>query len=171
MNTDFIPSILDIEASGFGSSSYPIEIGVVLNNGKRLCCLIRPHSSWTHWDKKAQKLHGIAPELLLQKGREIPQVCAEFNSLLSGLTVYSDAWSHDISWLNRLYEFSGMQCAFNLSPIEAIATEEQLLCWDEVKQELLARKGDVIRHRATNDAILVQQTFLKSAELASCQSR
>ena len=160
-----LPSILDIEASGFGSSSYPIEIGVVLGNGKRLCCLIRPHASWKHWDEKAEKLHGISRSLLLQSGKEIHEVCREFNSLLSGKTVYSDCWSHDIRWLRRLYEFSGLDCEFNLSPIESIVSEEQLLCWDEAKNEILADIGGRVRHRATNDAILIQRTFSKSAEL------
>lgn len=170
MDKDFIPSIMDIEASGFGSSSYPIEIGVVMNNGQRHCCLIRPHASWVHWDSDAEKLHGISPELLQQKGRKIHEVCWEFNELLAGKTVYSDAWSHDVTWLRRLYEYSGLACEFTLSPIESIASEAQLLCWDEVKNEILADIGDADRHRVTNDAILVQLTFCKSAALVNSQN-
>lgn len=166
---DFIPSIIDIEASGFGAASYPVEIGVVLDNGRRLCCLIRPHASWKHWDEDAEKLHGISHKLLLSKGKEIQEVCLAFNGMLAGKTVYSDGWSHDSRWLRRLYEFSGMQCEFTLSPIESIATEEQLQCWDEVKAEIIKQTANLVRHRATNDALLVQQTFQKSAELVANQ--
>ena len=44
------PLIIDVEASGFGSKSYPIEIGVALNDGQRFCTLILPAPNWTHWD-------------------------------------------------------------------------------------------------------------------------
>ena len=32
------PAVLDIEASGFGRGSYPIEVGFVLANGEALPC-------------------------------------------------------------------------------------------------------------------------------------
>ena len=35
-----LPTILDIEASGFGPGSYPIEIGFVTGAGKAWCSLI-----------------------------------------------------------------------------------------------------------------------------------
>ena len=34
------PDIIDIEASGFGPDSYPIEIGVALSSGEKYCSLI-----------------------------------------------------------------------------------------------------------------------------------
>lgn len=169
INKDFIPSILDIEASGFGSASYPVEIGVVTDTGRRLCCLIRPHATWQHWDESAEKLHGINHQLLVAKGKLAIEVCLAFNGMLAGKTVYSDGWSHDIRWLRRLYEAAAMECEFTLSPIESIASEEQLMCWDEVKADILARSKNITRHRATNDALLVQRVFQKSAELVANQ--
>ena len=53
------PSIMDIEASGFGRSSYPIEVGYVLGDGSSFCTLIRPLPSWTHWDASAESVHHI----------------------------------------------------------------------------------------------------------------
>ena len=41
------PPILDVEASGFGPGSYPIEIGYVLGDGTAYCTLISPAISWT----------------------------------------------------------------------------------------------------------------------------
>ena len=46
------PYIIDVEASGFGNGSYPIEVGVVLNNGEKFCTLIVPAANWTHWDEE-----------------------------------------------------------------------------------------------------------------------
>ena len=48
------PIVLDIEASGFGRDSYPIEIGYVLPDGGSYCTLVRPEANWTHWDPEAQ---------------------------------------------------------------------------------------------------------------------
>ena len=38
------PYIIDIEASSLSSNSYPIEIGLALENGERICFLIRPEN-------------------------------------------------------------------------------------------------------------------------------
>ena len=51
----FTPTIIDVEASGFGPYSYPIEIGVALDNGDKYCTLILPAPAWTHWDEEAEK--------------------------------------------------------------------------------------------------------------------
>lgn len=161
----FIPPILDIEASGFGSESYPIEIGVVTGEGDRLCCLIKPHREWQHWDESAQNLHGISREMLDTTGRDIRRICLEFNALLEGTTVYSDAWTHDSPWLRTLYEYGCVECKFVLSSIESIVTEEQLEYWDAVKQKIITRRGENYRHRATHDALLIQQTWLETSLL------
>ncbi|WDP84202.1 MAG: hypothetical protein HUN05_02695 [Desulfobacter sp.] len=58
------PYIVDVEASGFGSQSYPIEIGLALGPDTRYCSLIIPSPQWTHWDKAAEKTHAISRDLL-----------------------------------------------------------------------------------------------------------
>ena len=54
-----LPAILDMEASGFGRDSYPIEVGYVLPDGRTRCTLIRPAPHWVHWDPAAEQLHHI----------------------------------------------------------------------------------------------------------------
>ena len=49
------PLIIDVEASGFGGASYPIEIGVALDDGHKYCALILPEPEWTHWDAAAER--------------------------------------------------------------------------------------------------------------------
>ncbi|MDB5851379.1 MAG: hypothetical protein JWP29_5131, partial [Rhodoferax sp.] len=63
------PTVLDVEASGFGRHSYPIEVGYVLPDGKTYCTLIRPEPTWTHWDPEAEHLHHISRETVLAMGR------------------------------------------------------------------------------------------------------
>ena len=66
---DPLPTILDIEASGFGRGSYPIEIGFSDGQGGLFCSLIQPEADWLHWDDSAEALHGLSRELLLTHGR------------------------------------------------------------------------------------------------------
>ena len=37
-----VPNIIDVEASGFGPHSYPIEVGLALGDGSKFCSLILP---------------------------------------------------------------------------------------------------------------------------------
>jgi len=158
------PTIIDIEASGFGSHSYPIEIGVVKGNGDRYCALIAPQPEWIHWCARAQEVHGISRELIETRGREPYDICMELNHFLGATTTYSDAWTHDSPWLNRLFYAARVNRSFYLSTIEMIATEPQLLLWDETKKSL-EKRLDIQRHRASGDAYLIQQTYLETRRL------
>lgn len=164
MRRNGCPTIIDIEASGFGSRSYPIEIGVVKGNGDRYCALIRPQPDWDHWCIKAQAVHGVSRQKLESCGRCPREICIELNQFLGDATAYSDAWTHDSPWLNRLFFAARINPSFHLSPIELIASEAQLLAWDESKQRL-AKQLDIKRHRASGDAYLIQQTFLYTRNL------
>ena len=78
------PIIIDIEASGFGSMSYPIEVGIALDDDTKYCSLILPASDWEHWDSDAEKVHRIARDILETYGNPIQQVAAHLNRLLEG---------------------------------------------------------------------------------------
>ena len=68
------PAVLDVEASGFGRHSYPVEVGYVLPDGSTFCTLIRPEPEWTHWDPEAERLHHITRELALLRGKPVAEV-------------------------------------------------------------------------------------------------
>lgn len=159
-----LPNVIDIEASGFGADSYPIEIGVITSDGRRFCRLIKPLTSWVHWDDSAQELHGISRENLDKFGVEPVRACAQLNAFLQNTTAYSDGWSVDSSWINRLFDEAGISMSFHISPLELILSENQMNMWHKVKQGLIQR-DDVARHRASNDAKLVQTTFVKTQEI------
>lgn len=154
------PAILDIEASGFGLGSYPVEVGFVLADGESGCCLIRPEPDWQHWDPNAAAVHGITREQLARHGRSVNDVCDMLNSRLRGLTVYSDAWAHDYTWLNRLFEAAERTPAFRLDNLRALLDDSEAARWHEVKRRVAATAG-LQRHRASGDARLLQQTWLR----------
>jgi hypothetical protein len=115
-----LPCVIDIEASGFGRHSYPIEVGYVLSDGRAVCMLVRPGTAWTHWDAAAEKVHGITRQTLQTHGRSAPEVAARLNAELAGQTVYCDGWAHDYPWLAALFEEAGTQPAFKLESVHAL---------------------------------------------------
>ena len=160
-----IPIIIDLEASGFGSGSYPIEVGFVLPDGSSQCSLIQPADGWTHWDASAESVHGITQATLIEFGRPALEVATMLNRTLHGHVVYSDAWAHDYTWLSVLYEAAGLVPTFRLEHLLVLMNECSKTHWNDlrcnVEQEL-----DVRRHRASNDARVLQATWLRLQQVA-----
>lgn len=157
------PFIIDIEASGFGGGSYPIEIGVALDDGKKFCTLIMPAPGWTHWDADAESVHHIARKTLETCGKPVDQVARSLNQMLGGATLYSDGWVVDKPWLTTLFYMAGEPMQFEVSPLELILSEQQMEIWHETKEALL-KESQLERHRASNDAWLIQQTFKQTLD-------
>lgn len=153
------PIILDIEASGFGSGSYPIEIGVAMPDGSLHAWLIRPLKEWTHWQESAEDIHGIARDRLLNEGQNLRHVADELNMLLQGKIAYSDGWGVDQSWLAKLFHEAGVIQRFKLETIYALLTEPQLERWQQSREEVL-RETRMVPHRAGTDALIIQKTYL-----------
>lgn len=152
------PITIDVEASGFGRGSFPVEVGLVLPDGMRHCYLIAPARSWTHWDDEAEAVHGISRERLLSYGRPIPDVAWRLNALLGSKTVYSDAWSFDMSWLGKLFDAANLLQSFRIADISELMDAPQHGAWQAVKQQVIAELG-VKRHRASSDARILQETW------------
>jgi len=154
------PAILDVEASGFGRGSYPIEVGFVAPDGGLFCSLIKPLPEWQHWDESAQALHGITRELLIQHGRAAEWVAAEINQRLAGQTVYCDAWAHDYPWLARLFDVAGMVPRFKLADLRSLLNEAEAARWHEALGEV-REELQLQRHRASTDARVLQITLMR----------
>lgn len=155
------PIIIDIEASGFGGRSYPIEIGIALDDGGKFCSLILPAPDWDYWDPAAEKVHRIARDILETYGKPAREVAIALNELLCGKTLYTDAWVVDKPWLTTLFEQAGMAMAFSVSPLEMILTEPQMTHWHETKARVLDEVKQQ-RHRASFDAWVIQQTYQRT---------
>jgi hypothetical protein len=158
------PLVLDLEASGFGRDSYPIEVGYVLPDGASFCTLIRPEPGWAHWDASAQSVHGIARDTAIRHGRAAADVARLLNERLRGMTAYTDGWAHDYSWLAALFEVAGLRVAFRLENLRSLLHDQDASRWHEVKQQVAGEMG-VQRHRASADARLLQATVMRLRSL------
>jgi hypothetical protein len=153
-----LPCVLDIEASGFGRNSYPIEVGYVMPDGRSVCMLIRPIIEWTHWDAAAQAVHGITRDTLLAHGRDVRDVAVALNTDLRGMTVYCDGWAHDYAWLAGLFEAARVRAAFRLDSVSSLLDDAHLERLDQARQAALCELG-LQRHRASNDARALQRAL------------
>lgn len=154
------PAVIDIEASGFGRDSYPIEVGFVLGDGQSYCTLIRPAPGWTHWDPVAEKIHRIARQTVVQHGRDVAEVARELNDRLHGTCVYCDGWAHDYAWLNLLFDAAGFPPAFRLDNLRSLLTEREAAFWATLKQQVTTELR-MPRHRASADAKILQRTLMR----------
>jgi hypothetical protein len=153
-----LPPFIDIEASGFGRGSYPIEVGFVLEPSTTYCSLILPAPHWTHWDAAAEQVHHISRTVLQAHGRPATVVAQSLNAALQGQTVYSDGWAHDYSWLGILFDEAGLMPTFKLENLRKLLSEDEAARWDPCKQGVIAELGEP-RHRASTDARVLQQTL------------
>lgn len=164
MREDFRPYIIDVEASGFGFESYPIEVGVALEEGERFCSLIQPVDRWTHWSEEAEACHRIARACLFQHGKPATSVASMLNLVLQHKTVYTDGWVVDKPWMERLFNSVGMQMQFRVSPLEMILNEAQMEIWHATKSQVEIELN-AQRHRASSDALVIQTTYMRTRQL------
>jgi hypothetical protein len=161
MGHRLLPAIVDVEASGFGAGSYPIEVGFVLPDGSPHCKLIKPAPQWTHWDASAERLHNIPRRIIEHRGEDIRKVCIWLNEHLRGQTVYSDAWGNDMSWLALLFDEAEMPQLFVIDALTKLLSNEQMNAWAMTRQEVFDRIK-LQRHRASTDARVIQMTYFYS---------
>ena len=159
MQTPQIPIIIDVESSGFGRGSYPIEIGVALPDGSTHCYLIKPLKEWDHWSEESEQIHHISRDILRTRGREITDVADALNQLLAGETVYSDGWGMDNSWIARLFDSAQRIQKFRVAQLQGLFNEQQYDNWHQLHQQVID-EFNITRHRASSDALLIQKTFL-----------
>ena len=159
-----LPIIIDVEASGFGRAGYPIEIGLVLPDGTPHCYLISPARGWTAWDPRAEAVHGISRETLLQRGSPADEVARRLNALLGHKTVYSDAWGFDLSWIGKLYDVAGVAQSFRLASLYELLDERQFEAWEGLREQV-AGELTLRRHRASGDARILRETLIRAWRL------
>ncbi|MFW5824675.1 MAG: hypothetical protein ACOCVV_06890 [Marinobacter sp.] len=160
MNQLSTPAFIDFEASSLDLiASYPIEVGVCLPDGSLHSWLIRPHVLWHDWSDRAEEIHGITRQLLLDEGLDVRQVAAGLNELLSG-QVFCDAWTFDSFWLHRLYRAADMRPSFQLESVSLVLTPAQTQRWSAVRHQVIAELGLPV-HRAANDARILHTTWLQ----------
>lgn len=159
------PAIIDIEASGFGRGSYPIEVGIAFASGDVKSFLIKPADTWTHWSEEAEQIHGISRQRLFEEGQSPRAIALQLNELLKGMVLYSDAWGFDSSWVARLFDEAGLVQRFKVESINKLFNEAQMEHWNYIKEQVWLEHGNNYRHRAAQDVSVLQETFNRIAQL------
>ena len=141
--------IIDVEASGLGDNSYPIEIAWVnrLNRHQNDSFLVCPDPSWTFWDDYAeQSIHRIPRDSLLKDGVSVINACNRLNDALKGHRILSDAAQTDRFWIRKLFSCAGIQSEFSIGSIYELIPGDKA----DVFQRRL--KKESVPHRALEDA-------------------
>lgn len=147
---------LDLEASGLGPLSYPVEVAWKSTaDNQSDSFLINPEtaSDWNYWDDFAEEMHGICRTELVREGIAVSAACERMNQALKGKDVLSDAWEFDHFWLTRLFNEAGVQMAFRLQGLETVLAGEELV------QYHFICKTQLRRHRAMKDVEHILQAI------------
>jgi hypothetical protein len=90
----------------------------------------------------------------------VTDVAQRLNRRLSGQVVYSDAWSHDLSWLGKLFDVAGVPQLFRLESLRSLLSEAEAARWHPTKQQVI-ETTHLTRHRASSDARILQETLMR----------
>jgi hypothetical protein len=146
-------AFIDLEASGLGPRSWPIEVGWAFEDGSGGSLLISPAPEWPidAWDPAAERLHGITPKMLSDLGLTAGAACDRLAAALAGCDVYSDAPDWDGFWLMRLFEAAGRKPAIRLGEFSRLMP----VLSADARRALLAKADRLAprRHRAAEDAL------------------
>lgn len=152
-------AFIDVEASGLGPNSWPIEVGWTFDTGEPRSMLIKPCDKWsmTAWEKSAEKLHGISPTVLVTDGREPIEAALVLNAALGNAEVYSDAPDYDSYWLFRLYDAAGVRPNYRLHDLGDLLRP----IWPGEPADLVAEASKEAPHihRAADDARHLQEMY------------
>lgn len=139
---------MDLEASGLGPRSYPIEVAWKCGaTGECDSFLINPESAygWNDWDPIAAEIHNIPRDHLIKEGISVREACKRLNQFIGDRDVISDALEFDYFWIRRLFEAGMMKPTFKMKGIDHILEGEQLIMYR------LVASAQVRNHRAMDD--------------------
>ncbi|MEG0869223.1 MAG: hypothetical protein RSG77_19585 [Hafnia sp.] len=146
---------IDIESSGLGDGSYPIEVGVAMPDGN-FEMLIQPVEKWTYWNSKSQKVHGISRNDLKKHGRPAAEVAAKMNELFKGKVLWCDS-KFDVWWSTLLFDATGIEQEFQVKRMDKSLPQE---LWERLLVELPI--GEQVKHRALEDALDLKECWEKA---------
>ena len=113
-----LPRFIDFEASSLSGKSYPIEVAWSDQEGNIESWLINPEhypASWTDWDPRSERIHGLSRAYLAEHGKPPLMVAKRMNQQLQNQVLYSDAPEYDGVWLRRLFEAAGVNPEFRVA--------------------------------------------------------
>ena len=148
--------IIDIEASGLHSGSYPTEIAWIdpMNDDKVTSYLIQPTRRWLDrkWDYHAQAITGISQKMIVNDGMPLREVAKLVKEMISQSDyILSDAPEFDRDWTMELFE-----SAFMDYPVREFTEFHQFIRGEFGKTILL--DGESV-HRAGKDVERMASAF------------
>ncbi len=172
-------AFIDFEASSLSSSSYPIEVGWVFEDGTGESHLIRPEATWTDWDLVAEEVHGISRATLAADGIPAADVARRLLAAIGSCEIYSDADKADQYWLNVLLAAAGLlpvpvrevygAYAGAVRPLLAHVPASVASSMAQsflMQAEVEAEQAVPTRHRAEHDAKRLWWTWRRLGQLA-----
>lgn len=152
-------NLIDIEASGLGLDSYPVEIAILVDN-KMFSWLIAPEKSWQHWDTAAEGLHGISRQILISQGKAARFVADAINEVMVGANglLYSDAAEWDADWIRTLFGAVGAVPEFHILPVSDLLADAEFRHFQR-KHEEIASSAKYRRHRAEHDIRIIHEAL------------
>jgi hypothetical protein len=88
------------------------------------------------------------------------------NEILEGKTIYTDGWVVDKPWLTTLFHAAGVPMNFTVSSLEMILSPDQMAVWHDTKDQVI-EDMDLKRHRASYDAMIIQETYKRTLDQSS----
>jgi hypothetical protein len=160
LDDEFI--FLDIEASGVGSSSFPIEVAYASSTGDKNSYLIKSTDDWKNnglWCSNAEfSIHEISQDMLAQYGIDPVDVAHVLNNALCGRLVLCNDLDYDGVWLTQLFKAANVGVMFLLTDIRYLYEY-----WGESKTHNFKKSYAAISpsttHRALPDAQRFVDTF------------
>ena len=102
------------------------------------------------------RFHIMLPTSRLYKSLEMTMIDALI--VLAGMSLYCGTTQSSM-----FYECS-IEPKFSTSPLEMILSESQMAIWHDTKDKILAEM-DLKRHRASYDAYIIQQTWVRTRDV------
>lgn len=158
--------ILDLEASGLGRDSWPIEVGIAwveAGEVRSWSSLIRPEPDWDPdaWDPVSEEIHGV-PMSALQAAPPAWTVAEELLRRIAGRPVYSDAPDFDLKWVRRLLDASPAEAGIRVLDFDMAVTAVCGAVGADWAYERLERSRTP--HRAGPDAARMMGAILYGLE-------
>ncbi|MEO1252396.1 MAG: hypothetical protein AAFW81_08630 [Pseudomonadota bacterium] len=152
-------AFIDLEASGLGPASWPIEVGWCFVEGAPSTFLIKPDAGWSDeaWEPAAEALHGVARTNLDVDGVATGEICTALNAALKDAVVYSDAPDWDGFWLYRLFAAAKMRQRFELRDFAELFAA--ILPAEFEAAKVAASDLAPHRHRAAADVLHMRALF------------
>lgn len=162
---------LDVESSGLGEDSYPIEVALCDDALSLRSWLVRPEPGWTSWSVLAESLHGMGRDAVCRDGEPAAAVAHAMSAAAGDGWVASDAPEADGAWVDRLYAAAGLERPFRIVdvgeallglgvPVEAAVARAR--AWDRARAAAARRFPHV--HRAGPDALALAAAWRAAAD-------